>query len=134
MLLVRSWLFKAQSDLIAARQLATFEDAQLDVAIYHCQQTAEKAVKAYLVYRQQPLEWTHDVRLLVIRAVALEPSFAGWLEAGQTLTPYASIYRYPLDPSRLQPERGEFEQALVMADGLYQFVLSLLPDEAWPTK
>lgn len=49
--LVRSWLTKAASDLKSARLLGLAEEPPLDTAIYHCQQTAEKALKAYLVSR-----------------------------------------------------------------------------------
>ena len=48
--LLRSWLTKATSDLRSAKVLASAEDPVLDTAIYHCQQAAEKAVKAFLVH------------------------------------------------------------------------------------
>jgi hypothetical protein len=38
-------LIKAQHDLQAARALANQTSPLLDVAIYHCQQAAEKAIK-----------------------------------------------------------------------------------------
>ena len=46
--LIRSWLTKASHDLAAAAILGTGDSAILDVAVYHCQQAAEKAVKAFL--------------------------------------------------------------------------------------
>ena len=52
--LVRDWLTRAHQDLRAALILAAAEDAPLDVAIYHCQQAGEKAVKAYLQWRDEP--------------------------------------------------------------------------------
>ena len=45
--LVQSWLKKALHDLAAARSLAEPDRPILDVAIYHCQQAAEKALKGY---------------------------------------------------------------------------------------
>ena len=36
-----------------------------DVAVYHCQQAAEKALKAYLVFYDQRVAKTHDVGLLL---------------------------------------------------------------------
>lgn len=42
--LVQSWLKKAQRDLLAAQKLA--KDLP-DIAIYHCQQGAEKALKDF---------------------------------------------------------------------------------------
>jgi hypothetical protein len=40
--LVKNWLIKAQHDLLAAQKLSSEPDLYADVAIYHCQQTAEK--------------------------------------------------------------------------------------------
>ena len=50
--LLRSWLTKAANDLRSARILGSTDAAPLDTAIYHFQQTAEKAVKAFLVSRE----------------------------------------------------------------------------------
>jgi HEPN domain-containing protein len=44
--LVRGWLGKASHDLAAARLLGTSPLALRDVAVYYCQQAAEKALKA----------------------------------------------------------------------------------------
>ena len=46
--LVQNWLIKAQHDLAAARKLSVGPDPYLDVAVYHCQQAAEKAVAVLL--------------------------------------------------------------------------------------
>lgn len=46
------------------------------------------------------------------------------------LTPYARIYRYP--GYATEPSREQCEQAVRVAEGLYRFVLSLLPPEMKP--
>ncbi len=73
---VRSWLTKAHSDLRSARALAALPDPATDTAIYHCQQAAEKALKGYLAFRDQPLQRTHDLERLLELAAVLEPDFA----------------------------------------------------------
>lgn len=40
--LVKAWLLKAQRDLMTAKKLSREEDPYLDIAVYHCQQAAEK--------------------------------------------------------------------------------------------
>lgn len=46
---VRAWVRKAESDLKVARdELATLEPAT-DAVCFHCQQCAEKYLKAYLI-------------------------------------------------------------------------------------
>lgn len=43
---IRQWLFKARNDLRSAVRLFTDDPPILDTAAYHCQQAAEKALKA----------------------------------------------------------------------------------------
>ncbi len=73
--LVKAWLLKAQRDLIAARKLSGEDEPFLDIAIYHCQQAAEKAIKGFLVYRDQRFEKTHDLRILLELALPFEAGF-----------------------------------------------------------
>src|SRR5262245_28323609 len=93
--LVQTWLTKAQHDLAAARKLAEKPDPYLDVAIYHCQQAAEKAVKGFLVFYDKEFEKTHNIRLLITLAIPYESGFSSWLKAATQLTPYAGMFRYP---------------------------------------
>jgi len=58
--LARQWLEKAQHDLLAGERAAQPEPLP-DVAVYHAQQAAEKALKAYLAGRDQPFRMTHDL-------------------------------------------------------------------------
>ncbi len=46
---VQQWLIKADHDLRSAQRLMASDrdDPILDTAVYHCQQTAEKALKAF---------------------------------------------------------------------------------------
>jgi HEPN domain-containing protein len=128
--LVQSWLTKAQHDLASARVLAASDPPLLDTAIYHCQQAAEKAVKGYLVFCDQEFERVHDIEVLIRSAMPYAAEFADWIDVGIQLTPYARIYRYP--GYAVEPSREQFDQAVSAAEGLYKFVLSLLPEEMWP--
>lgn len=128
--LVRLWLLKAQRDLGAAHKMAGGQDAYLDVAIYHCQQGAEKALKGFLVFHDQRVEKTHDLSLLVNLAVRADSGFTQWLDAAEQLTPYATAFRYPGEA--LAPSAQEFQKALQAAEGLYAFVLSTLPNDVSP--
>ena len=123
--LTRTWFVKARADLGAARKLAIGPEAYLDAAIYHCQQAAEKAIKGFLTFHGQRFEKVHNLPLLVTQAMTLEPTFSVWLDAVERLTPYATLFRYPGDV--LEPEPGEFVQALTDAEQFYIFVLGLLP-------
>ncbi len=52
---MQKWLTIAQHDPASARKLAQEPEPLLDTAIYHCQQAAEKAWKALLVFHDLPL-------------------------------------------------------------------------------
>jgi len=123
---------KAASDLKSARLLGMAEEAPLDTAIYHCQQTAEKAVKAFLVSRGVTPDKTHDVRKLSLQACNIEPRFNEFVERAAILTPYAWEFRYPDDLAETYPTTEEFDVAVQHAQAIYDFALSLIPTEARP--
>jgi len=127
---VRRWLGKALHDLGSARKLSQEPESFLDTAIYHCQQAAEKAVKAFLTFQQIRFGRTHDLEVLTSLAATIEPRFEDWAAASQMLTPYATIYRYPTEMG--EPDRSEFDEALQLSAALVEFVLSVLPGEVHP--
>jgi HEPN domain-containing protein len=128
--LVRSWLLKSSHDLAASRSLAEPERAILDVAIYHCQQAAEKALKGFLTSSDRLVARTHDLRTLLAAAAEIEPSFSSWEDAAERLTPYATLYRYPGGIS--EPDREQVNKALDDASAIYNQVLNYLPVEVHP--
>jgi len=130
--LVRDWLTRADHDLRSARALAALADPLLDTAIYHCQQAAEKSVKAWLQGRDEPFRKTHDIAELVKQAAQSETAFRELDQAAAVLTPYASAFRYPGGAFEPMPTREEFGEALGHAQAIYDLVLSLLPKEAKP--
>lgn len=132
--LVKDWLTRARQDLRAALILAAAEDAPLDVAIYHCQQVGEKAVKAYLQWRDEPFAKTHNLRALVIQAATLDEGFDSFEKPAEILTPYVSAFRYPGGADEPMPTREEFNEALQHAQTIYDFVLNQLPAEALPRR
>ena len=128
--LVQSWLTKAQRDLASARVLATNSPPLLDTAIYHCQQSAEKVVKGFLVFCDHEFERVHDVEVLIQAAVPYESGFSAWVDMGRLLAPYARIFRYPGNIT--EPSREQFNQAMCASEKIYNFVLPLLPNEVQP--
>ena len=128
--LVRDWLTRADHDLRSARALVSLADPLLDTAIYHCQQAAEKSVKAWLQANDETIPRTHDIEDLVELSGRINPGFKAFAQAAETLTPYASAFRYPGGFEEPMPSREEFDEALKHAQTIYDFVLNLLPKEA----
>ena len=128
----KAWMVKAWRDLETARRAATGEPPFYDVAVYHCQQSAEKAVKAFLVHHGKAYEKTHDIEVLVDLASEIEAGFGKLTDAADALTPYATRFRYPNSTFAVEPKPAEYNEALQHAQTIYDFVLNLLPKEARP--
>lgn len=128
----KAWLVKAWRDLETARRAATGEPPFYDVAVYHCQQAAEKAVKAFLVHHGKPYEKTHDIEVLIDLAGETDSAFSTLADAADALTPYATRFRYPNATFAVEPLPVEYNEALQHAGAIYDFVLSRLPAAAQP--
>jgi len=124
--LAREWLLIARKDLIAARKLAAGEEPVFEMALYHCQQSAEKALKGYLLYHDQRFEKTRDLRPLVAQAGTVDDSFARLRPEAELLTPYAQTFRYPPEPK--SPAHVVFEDAFAATERVYRFVLAKQPE------
>jgi HEPN domain-containing protein len=95
--LARVWLQKAESDLASARLLIEGGEQHFDTGVYHCQQAAEKALKAWLTAREVIFPKTHILESLIDLCLPEEPNFESLRAAAEELTPLAVEFRYPGD-------------------------------------
>jgi HEPN domain-containing protein len=87
---VQDWLAKARVDLEAARFLRKNPDLPGEVAAFHYQQAAEKAIKGVLVTQGIVPPRAHDLRaLMAILRVPVGLS----QDAAEALTPFAVLSR-----------------------------------------
>lgn len=63
--LMRQWLSKAEEDLGAAEILISHKTSYLSAVGFHCQQAAEKFLKAWLTFNQIEFPKTHDLGALL---------------------------------------------------------------------
>jgi HEPN domain-containing protein len=122
----QQWLIKSKRDLKVAWVLFESEESLLDSVVYHCQQSAEKSLKAYLTYQNIVFRKTHDLDILIDLCSLSERSFQDLKDGADILTPYATEFRYPSDT--IEPERQEAEEALEIANLILTFVLKSLPE------
>ncbi len=128
---VRAWLRKADLDLRAAAHAMSAPEAGFSSdAVFHAQQAAEKALKAFLAWHDVPFGKTHNLEELGRQCLALDATLQAFADPAVPLTEYAWKFRYPGEPD--QPSRGEAEEGLEIARLLYQAVLSRLPEEVRP--
>lgn len=125
--LVQLWTVKARRDLIAAQKLAP---ELPDIAIYHCQQAAEKALKAVLAYNGQDPGKTHNLATLIQQVSAYLPQLCSRLEEARLLSKYNIEYRYPVDSTEdLNPTPGELRKAYRFAKAIVDDVMAGIPAE-----
>ena len=125
------WLIKAHNDLRSAIKLASAPEIILDTSIYHTQQAAEKSLKAFLVFKQQPIKRVHDLEYLLELCCQLDQRFRGLSDCAKFLHPFCSAFRYPDDI--LIPEPDEVEKAISCAKKIVAFVKKIIHEPQNPT-
>jgi HEPN domain-containing protein len=123
---VREWLTKARHDLRVAELALGDNPPVLDLACFHCQQAAEKALKAFLQWHQVATPRVHALGALLDSCRPLQPNFDALRPDLLALSYYAVAVRYP---SAKEPDRRDAEQALATAKSLLAIVLQSLPPE-----
>lgn len=126
----RGWLQKAKEDLDIAKQLLKPAKALSGGAVFHCQQAAEKALKAFLVWHDVPFRKTHYLKEVGDACVELDATLKDTVSRAVPLTEYAWKFRYPGESQA--PIRKEAESALALAKEVYRAALSRLPKEVTP--
>lgn len=94
--LAAAWQRKAASDLTAA-ETCLQAGRGLDAACFHCQQAAEKALKAFLISRDKEYPRTHDLRRLITLCAKVDQKFKSLEAVARRLNPYAVDFRYEPD-------------------------------------
>ncbi len=91
----------------------------LDIGSYHCQQAAEKALKAYLTARESIFPKTHSLEQLLDMCIPSAGAFEQLRDHAKRLTPLVHEFRYPSEV--VEPTAEEATQALGLAEEIYRF-------------
>jgi len=126
----RAWLEKSSKDLRRAELSLAVEPPDTEDALFHLQQAIEKALKAYLVWRDRAFRKTHDLLELANLCVEIDEDLAGPLDGLAALTRYAWEFRYPGESA--EPSIEEAQAWLFRARQVVGAVLDRLPAEGKP--
>ena len=118
--IVNEWLEVAYEDYDTAQYLYDYKHPKpLKIICYHCQQSAEKSLKAYICVNGIEVPKTHEVGLLCHQCSELDKSFLDFHEDCEDLELYATQTRYP---RRIEIEDNNANEALKKALKIYEFV------------
>ena len=104
----RDWIEKAEHDFLAAVDLGRRRKIPLhDMVCFHCQQAAEKCLKARLEEAAIHFPKTHDLESLLHLLLPAEPLWVTLYPAIRRLTPFGVLIRYPgNDASKTQAKQA----------------------------
>jgi HEPN domain-containing protein len=92
----RDWVKKAEEDYLAALDLARRRKKQLHNSVcFHCQQSAEKYLKARIEEVGLRIPKTYDLESLLTVLLPVAPLWAALRPQLQNLTDFAVDFRYP---------------------------------------
>lgn len=115
---IAAFLDLAAQDADAARTLATTKNRY---AAYHCQQAAEKLMKAVLLHRGRESGTEHRLDVLVDELPDSDP-WKAKLRPLEIYLPYATTYRYPTPGGRIvaAPDMAQVSADADAIDALIQ--------------
>jgi HEPN domain-containing protein len=125
MSLLEKWFLSAEEDYDSAVLLLAAKKYR--PAVYHAQQCGEKALKAFIVYKNQPIQKTHNLVVLVRYCMNIEPDFSNIINATFNLNGLDVEYRYPVDDGSGiydEPTDIQIQESIDNAKGILDFVKS----------
>ena len=122
---MQQWLISAETDFSVARHLFdTYYPKPIEIICYHCQQSAEKAIKAVILSLKtnDGIPKKHDLSFL-LQQIKNRVSIPELLfDYADTLTPYGVSVRYPNELNLTERHAAsalqQGEQILLWAKGI----------------
>jgi len=93
--IIKEWFAKADQDLGTAKLIATHIPEYIDTVCFHCQQAAEKYLKAYLIQLEIEFPKTHQLGKLLDLISSKENISEEEYDKAEYLEAYAVEIRYP---------------------------------------
>lgn len=124
----KEWYDLAVMDLGVAKHLdATYQPKPLEIICYHCQQAAEKGIKALIMYygAEGGMPKLHDLSFLlnqIKKRIKIEEKYYDYAD---TLTPYGVSIRYP---NELFLEERNAKIAIQYAEEIMKWVDSIVTE------
>jgi HEPN domain-containing protein len=119
----REWIEKADHDLGSAKVIYLHLPDYFDTIAFHCQQAAEKYIKAVLFFNRIEFQRSHDlIYLLELLSRNIEIN-ENWYKIAVSLNSFSVQIRYPNTIIKLSKE--EIESSIQIAEDFRKFALKL---------
>lgn len=89
----KRWLVQAEFDFNQAKKL--FGENNFSYTCFFAEQSAQKSLKAFLLYKDKRFVTIHSVGVLLEEAAKLEESFIPFIDEGKRLDRHYIASRYP---------------------------------------
>lgn len=89
----KRWLEQAEYDFKVANN--NFNSKFYSYVCFMCEQTAQKALKAFLIYKGERYVWEHSIQELARKASKYESKFGKLIDTGMILDKFYIPTRYP---------------------------------------
>ncbi len=111
---------KAEADLAVAKKLRRANPPLFDAQCFHCQQAAEKFLKALLQEQKITIPRSHDLAALLDLVVPLYPTLKSHKRPLGTMTHFAVDFRYPRKYATSRQAQLAIEKVLRLRKKVFQ--------------
>lgn len=132
--LVKDWLFFAKENLLFAKSGMKEDFSPFHTICFLCQGSAEKYLKAFLLWNGWKLKKTHDMSELVELCCEYDKSFAQFFSECELLNEYISKARYPNDLAIEHIAEKQAKEAIEAAEKIERHVMESFDILFFPTK
>ena len=122
--IIEEWISYSKMDFDTAKFInQNMIPKPLEIICYHCQQSAEKILKAVLISFDVDIQRTHDLGKLVEELQEYLPVSDNLIDCCYDLTPYGVKSRYPQE---MFIEENDADLALKNAEALFTHFITVL--------
>lgn len=119
------WFKFADEDLSSAEFLSNKRPMPLEIICYHCQQSAEKYLKGYILLKGEKIQKTHDLIFLNNICKKYNEIFKNIEDECIELVDYGVEVRYPLN---IHIEEYDVKNVLIAAQKIKKLISKVVTD------
>lgn len=119
--LVEDWIQKAENDLLNVKNNLNSIDIPTDTVCFHCHQSTEKYIKAYLINKNKHFPKIHNLLRLLELCKETDKDFSILKDSLLILNDFSVEIRYPDD--WFEPTEEDAREAYYLAKKVKKFIL-----------